>query len=80
MPLQYKRMKAPLRDANEHMNGLIRQFFPKKSSFEKVGQTELIFAMNSLNHRPRKCLNFKTPHEVFMKQLQSQYSGVALQG
>jgi IS30 family transposase len=27
--------------------------------------------MDNLNHRPRKCLGFKTPHEVFMHQLQS---------
>jgi transposase, IS30 family len=60
------------RGANENMNGLIRQFFPKKMAFDNITNKDVAFAMNSLNHRPRKCLNFKTPHEVFMKQLHSQ--------
>lgn len=59
------------RGANENMNGLIRQFFPKKMAFDNITARDVAFAMNSLNHRPRKCLNFKTPHEVFMKQLHS---------
>ena len=60
------------RGANENMNGLIRQFFPKKMAFDTITARDVAFVMNSLNHRPRKCLNFKTPHEVFMKQLHSQ--------
>jgi IS30 family transposase len=66
------------RGANENMNGLIRQFFPKKMRFESITDKDVKFAMNSLNHRPRKCLNYKTPHEVFMKQLQSRHLAVAL--
>jgi IS30 family transposase len=67
------------RGANENMNGLIRQFFPKKMRFESITSNDIKFAMNRLNHRPRKCLAFKTPHEVFMKQLHSRHSVVALQ-
>ena len=67
------------RGANENMNGLIRQFFPKKMRFESISDHDVEQAMHSLNHRPRKCLDFKTPHEVFMKQLQSYQHGVALQ-
>jgi len=66
------------RGANENMNGLIRQFFPKKMRFESITEKDVTFAMDSLNHRPRKCLNYKTPHEVFMKQLQSHHHAVAL--
>ena len=66
------------RGANENMNGLIRQFFPKKMAFDCIKQKDIAFAMNRLNHRPRKCLGFKTPHEVFMKQLQSHQQAVAL--
>lgn len=66
------------RGANENMNGLIRQFFPKKMAFDSIQQKDIAFAMNRLNHRPRKCLGFKTPHEVFMKQLQSHQQAVAL--
>jgi transposase, IS30 family len=67
------------RGANENMNGLIRQFFPKKMGFTSVTQTDIEFATHRLNHRPRKCLGFKTPHEVFMKQLHSRRNPVALQ-
>ena len=59
------------RGANENMNGLIRQFFPKKMHFEKITEIDVMLATDNLNHRPRKCLGFKTPHEVFMEQLQS---------
>ncbi len=67
------------RGANENMNGLIRQFFPKKMSFRKIIRKDIVFAMQRLNHRPRKCLGFKTPHEVFMKQLHSRHDTVTLQ-
>ncbi len=67
------------RGANENMNGLIRQFFPKKMRFESITRKDIAFAMHRLNHRPRKCLGFKTPHEVFMKQLHSRHNAVALQ-
>jgi len=67
------------RGANENMNGLIRQFFPKKMRFDLITRKDIDFAMHRLNHRPRKCLGFKTPHEVFMNQLHSRHSAVALQ-
>lgn len=66
------------RGANENMNGLIRQFFPKKMRFESITKQDIEFAMHRLNHRPRKCLGFKTPHEVFMKQLHFRHNVVAL--
>jgi IS30 family transposase len=59
------------RGANENMNGLIRQFFPKKMAFDNITASDIALATYSLNHRPRKCLGFKTPHQVFMSQLQS---------
>jgi IS30 family transposase len=55
------------RGSNENMNGLIRQYFPKKRSFITITQQEIEFVMNRLNNRPRKCLGFKTPNEVFFK-------------
>ena len=67
------------RGANENMNGLIRQFFPKKMAFASITANDIRFAMDRLNHRPRKCLGFKTPHEVFMEQLHSRHNAVALQ-
>jgi IS30 family transposase len=67
------------RGANENMNGLIRQFFPKKMRFNSIDKMNIAYAMDRLNHRPRKCLGFKTPHEVFMQQLHSRHNSVALQ-
>ena len=67
------------RGANENMNGLIRQFFPKKCRFDSITQKDIAHAMDRLNHRPRKCLGFKTPHEVFMTQLHLRHNSVALQ-
>jgi IS30 family transposase len=53
------------RGLNENTNGLIRQYFTKGSSFENITDDEVEVVMNKLNHRPRKTLNFKTPHAVF---------------
>ena len=54
------------RGLNEHTNGLIRQYIPKKSEFENISKEEIVTIQNKLNHRPRKSLEFKTPFEVFM--------------
>ena len=56
------------RGANENMNGLIRQYIPKDRDLSSVTGEELVQIMNKLNHRPRKCLDFKTPFEVFFEQ------------
>lgn len=53
------------RAINENTNGLIRQYFPKKSSLNDVEKKFVLEVQNKLNHRPRKLLNFKTPFEVF---------------
>jgi len=53
------------RGLNENTNGLLRQYFPKGSSFKKMTDEELAEAVRKINHRPRKCLGYRTPHEVF---------------
>jgi IS30 family transposase len=53
------------RGTNENTNGLLRQYFPKKSDFQAVSSKQLQRAMSRLNCRPRKSLRFKTPFEVF---------------
>lgn len=53
------------RGLNENTNGLIRQYLPKRSSFDKVTQDTLNFIMHRLNNRPRKTLKVRTPNEVF---------------
>ena len=55
------------RGLNEHTNGLLRQFFPKKSDFTLLSQKDIDFAQNAINNRPRKLLCYKTPAEVFFK-------------
>jgi transposase, IS30 family len=55
------------RGSNENTNGLIRQFFPKKTDFNNVSEEEIRNAERLLNRRPRKILDFKTPQELFKK-------------
>ena len=53
------------RGLNENTNGLIRQYFPKKHDFTTITQKQIDRVMEKLNNRPRKCLGFKTPNQVF---------------
>jgi len=53
------------RGLNENTNGLIRQYFPKKHDFTTITQKHIDHVMDRLNNRPRKCLGFKTPNQVF---------------
>jgi len=55
------------RGLNENTNGLVRQYFPKKSDFSKITDRQLNKVVERLNQRPRKTLGYKTPHEVFFK-------------
>jgi transposase, IS30 family len=53
------------RGSNENFNGLLRQYFPKGSSLNYIGNCKTQFVSNQLNDRPRKRLGFKSPKEVF---------------
>jgi len=48
----------------ENTNGLLRQFFPKGMDLGQVTPTQVQRVESLLNHRPRKCLGYRTPHEV----------------
>lgn len=52
------------RGLNENTNGLLRQYFPKSTDFKKVSQISVDDAVERLNSRPRKALNFKTPRAL----------------
>jgi len=58
------------RGTNENTNGLLRQYLPRSMDFTCVTQDQLDHAMNRLNHRPKKCLNMKTPNQVFFNSNQ----------
>ena len=66
------------RGVNENTNGLVRQYIPKNRKFNTVSHQEIDFIMDRPNHRPRKTLGYKTPHEVFFNT-QTKLTGVALE-
>lgn len=55
------------RGLNENTNGLVRQYFPKKSEFSKITNRQIAKVVDRLNNRPRKTLGYKTPKEIFFK-------------
>ena len=61
------------RESNENHNGLLRQFFPKKMKLDKITDNEVKTATDLMNNRPRKCLGFKTPFEVFAEMMGKDY-------
>ncbi len=69
------------RGLNENSNGLLRQYFPKGMELTEVTQQQVKWAVDRLNHRPRKVLGYRTPFEVcFGRKLRYTKvpSGVAL--
>jgi len=53
------------RGTNENTNGLLRQYLPKGTDLTQVTPQQLRSLVHALNHRPRKCLGFQSPSEVF---------------
>lgn len=62
------------RGTNENTNGLLRDYFPKRTDFSTITAQHLAQVVEELNNRPRKCLAYRTPAEVFARA-----AGVALQ-
>ncbi|CUS33561.1 hypothetical protein COMA1_11222 [Candidatus Nitrospira nitrosa] len=62
------------RGTNENTNGLLRDYFPKQTDFSTITAHRLASVVEELNNRPRKCLAYRTPAEVFARA-----AGVALQ-
>ena len=61
------------RGANENMNGLIRQYLPKGTSFEDLTREDVKWIEWKLNHRPRKRLGYLTPLEYISSQVKQIY-------
>lgn len=57
------------RGLSENTNGLIRRFFPKGTDFNRISEREILKVQDLLNSRPRKTLGFKTPKQVFAKEM-----------
>ena len=60
------------RGSNENLNGLVRQYFPKGSSFEDISETQVEYVQNKINNRPRKRFDFKSPIFVMENLLFNQ--------
>ncbi len=59
------------RGSNENFNGLVRDFFPKRTDFANITTIEVRRVEKNLNHRPRKRLGYLTPHEIFVLGMRS---------
>lgn len=59
------------RGTNENTNGLIREYFPKKTDFTIIPDEEIQRTQDLLNNRPRKRLGYKTPSELWSVALES---------
>ena len=57
------------RGTNENTNDIIRFFFPKGFDFRTVTDDDIQLVENIINNRPRKCLDWKTPAEVFYESV-----------
>ena len=53
------------RGTNENTNGLIRDFFPKRTDFSEISEDQLMRVERLLNERPRKILGYECPQNIF---------------
>jgi len=56
------------RGSNEQVNGLIRRYLPKGTCFKQLPEEKLQEIVDELNNRPKKCLGYRTPNEVFLQK------------
>ena len=69
-PVYFAKPHAPWqRGSNENVNGLLRFFFPKGCDFLAITDEQLQAVVDLINNRPRKCLGWKSPAQVFFASL-----------
>ena len=65
-PLYFCQARCPWqRGTNENTNGLLREYFPKRTSLDGINPTRIQQVYDQLNQRPRKRLGWKTPEEAY---------------
>ena len=70
LPFYFPDPHAPWqRGTNENTNGLLREYLPKSFDIALSSEEDIAEFIQKLNHRPRKCLAWKTPYEVFFNQV-----------
>lgn len=57
------------RGTNENTNGILRHYYPKGFDFTTISDEELELVVKKINHRPRKCLDYRSPAEVMRQAL-----------
>lgn len=58
---------------NELHNYLLREYFPKKTNFNKTSAVEILTAIKDINDRPRKMHNWKSTNFKFKRELAKTY-------
>jgi IS30 family transposase len=53
------------RGTNEQTNGMVRWYLPRGTDFRNISEEEIAEVESRINNRPRKCLKYRTPQEVF---------------
>ncbi|TPV21420.1 IS30 family transposase [Arthrobacter agilis] len=72
LPVYFADAKSPWqRGSNEHLNGLLRQYFPKGTDISRWSTPEIQAVAHTINNRPRGILGWRTPAEVFADRLRS---------
>ncbi|PZE27261.1 IS30 family transposase [Curtobacterium sp. MCBD17_028] len=72
MPVYFADAKSPWqRGSNEHLNGLLRQYFPKGTDLSRWSAAEIAAIAEAINNRPRGILGWRTPAQAFADQLRS---------